>query len=176
MAATGITFISVPTEPLPTVPFILTKAVVFAQNGSNRVQTIDALDTVVFDLSQAVINGNNVEFPVSIISDDTINSLDFSLKYNQINLSYDTIIDLTTYLQSFAFYNNNDSTLRFTSYCFQAISHDTSLVSIHFNMLSAQIANADFNFANPSADVSALTPSSVSTIKSRFCFLPFASK
>lgn len=116
-----------------------------AQTSSQRIETIDSLDTVVFDLSQAVINGNYVAFPVSILSDDTIYALDFSLKYDESHITYDSIIDLTNYLQSFSFYNNNDSTLRFTSNSLQAVGKDTPLVSVRFNLLATQIVNSDFN-------------------------------
>lgn len=116
-----------------------------AQPGLQKVQTIDALDTVVFDLSQVVISGNHVTFPVSILSDDSVYALDFSLKYNQANLDFDTIIDLTNYLQSFSFFNTNDSTLRYTSSSLQAVSNDTPLVSIGFAILGTQINNADLN-------------------------------
>ena len=85
---------------------------------SNNITTnsqIDLSDTVVFDLSQAIITGTSIDIPISIISDDTINALDFSLKYDQVKFLYDSIIDLTTYLQAVSFYNSNDSTIRFTS-------------------------------------------------------------
>ena len=52
---------------------------------------IDNLDTVVFDLSQAIIVSNKVSFPVYVLSDETINSLDFSFMYNQNNLLFDSI-------------------------------------------------------------------------------------
>src|SRR5690349_12324037 len=76
--------------------------------------TIDMLDTVVFDISQSSMAGNQVSFPVYIITDDTINSLDFSLVFNETNFSLDTIINLTTYLQPV--YNLTMGTLYFTSY------------------------------------------------------------
>jgi len=116
-----------------------------AQLVAQRTQNINALDTVVFDLSQAIITGNQVSFPVSFLSDDTITSLDFSLKYNQNNLVFDSIIDLTTYMQSFSFYNNNDSTIRFTSNSLQTYTNDTELVSVRFNLLALQFNGTDLN-------------------------------
>ena len=116
---------------------------IFSQSTSQRAQTINALDTVVFDLSQSVITGNNVWFPVSILSDDTIYALDFSLKYNQNNLAYDSIINLTNYLQPFSYYNSNDSTWRFTSNSLQQITNDTPLVSVSFNLIGGLLTNSD---------------------------------
>ncbi len=104
---------------------------------------IDALDTVVFNLAKAAIAGNSISFPVSILSDDTVNALDFSFKYVHSKLRYDSISDLTNYLQPLAFYNPNDSTVRFTSNSFQRYGNDTALVKVHFTLLSGQFDAAD---------------------------------
>ena len=106
---------------------------------------IDSLDTVIFNISQAMISGNIIQCPVSILSDDTVYSLDFSLKYNMLNLSYDSVSDLTNYLQAFSFYNTTDSTLRFTSSSLQRLGNDTPLVEIRFSMLSPQLNDSDVN-------------------------------
>ena len=110
-----------------------------------KTTVIDALDTVVFDLSKATLVGNKLSFPVSILSDDTVNALDFSFKYNHAKLIYDSITDLTTYMQPLAFYNSNDSTVRFTSNSFQRYQNDTALLTIHFTVLSGQFAATDLN-------------------------------
>lgn len=123
---------------------IVTGTNLLAQGGSQSLQAINTSDTVVFDLSQAVITGNYVEFPVSMLTDDTVYSLDFSLKFNQLNLTYDSIINLTGYLQPFSFLNSNDSILRFTSYSLQSISNDTVLIKLRFTMLNTQLNQADF--------------------------------
>ena len=109
---------------------------------------IDALDTVVFDLSKAMVSGSFVEFPVSILSNDSVYSLDFWFEFNHANLSYDSIYDLTNYLQSLSYYNLSDSIVRFTSNSFQKYSEDTSLVSIRFQMLSVPLNISDFSNIN----------------------------
>ena len=111
-------------------------------NNITTISQIDLSDTVVFDLSQAIITGNTIDIPISIISDDTINSLDFSLKYDQVKFVYDSIIDLTTYLQAVSFYNSNDSTIRFTSNSFQQYATNTALVYVRFTMLLGNSINA----------------------------------
>jgi hypothetical protein len=105
--------------------------------------TIDAGDTVVFDISQSQIAGNKVSFPVYIVSDDTINALDFSLVYDEMNFSLDTILNLTTYLQPV--YNYNLGTLYFTSYSLQQIDHNANLVSIKMNMLGHYLCSDDLS-------------------------------
>ncbi len=125
------------------IQFTTTKLV--AQPTILSTQNIDQMDTVVFDLSKALLNGSSISFPVSIISDDTISALDFSFKYDHTNILYDSIIDLTGYLQSISFYNPNDSTVRFTSYSLVPVSKDTDLVTVQMTLLATQISPAFFN-------------------------------
>ncbi len=103
------------------------------------VTNIDQLDTVVFDLSQAFVVNGFVEFPVSFKTDDVIYALDFSLKYNQNKYSFDTIIDMTTYLLDNSFYNPFDSTIRFTSSSLTPIPNLTQLVKIRFDTITTSL-------------------------------------
>jgi hypothetical protein len=106
---------------------------------------IDTGDTVVFDLLHATVNGGYVQFPVYFKSDDIINAVDFSFKYNQLDFVYDSISNLTNYLQPLSYYNAVDSTVRFTSYSIQNITHDTALVSVRFNVLTGDFCSNDIN-------------------------------
>jgi hypothetical protein len=111
-----------------------------------KVSTIDIYDTVVFDLSQNIITGSSVSFPVFIMSDDIINAVDFSLKFDTLKFSFDTIFDLTTYLMESFYYNTNDFKLRFTSSSLVSIPNNTNLISVRFNMLAGvQMCAADLN-------------------------------
>lgn len=122
---------------------LLMLAMVFLSRSSFA--QVNSLDTVVFDISQAITNGSYVDVPVSFLSDDTIVAVDFSFKYNQLNFICDSIIDLTTYLQELWYYNASDSITRFTSYSLQNITNDTPLVMIRFNTLSGQLCGSDLN-------------------------------
>ncbi len=129
---------------LGTTPYLSKKKGTINHNLSlsgrvSQSSSIDQLDSVIFDLSQAVFTSNTVEIPVSIISNDTILALDFSFQYNHNNLLYDSIIDLTSYMISSSFYNTVDSTVRFTSYGTQSYGIGTSLVSIRFNLLNGVV-------------------------------------
>lgn len=151
-----------------------------------KTASIDLLDTVVFDVSNAIKNGNVISFPISILSDDTVNALDFSFKYNQTNLTYDSITDLTTYLQALAFYNPNDSTVRFTSNSFQRYVNNTPLVMVHFTLLTSQFNTSDINtikgYLNGNVCSIKLTPAISTTIgtlesnKNLFSFFPNPAK
>jgi hypothetical protein len=108
-----------------------------------KIGNIDAGDSVVFDLSQINLASSPLEVPVSIISDDTIYALDFSLKYDHNALEYDTIMDITSYLVSLSYYNTNDSTIRYTSYSLQPCDTVLPLVLVRFNLLTATFSNAN---------------------------------
>jgi hypothetical protein len=98
--------------------------------------TINALDSVVFDISQSVISPGYVEFPVSFISDDTIYAVDFSFRYNQQNFVFDSIINLNSGLVMLYNYNANDSTVRMTSYNLQPIANNNPVVNLRFQVLT----------------------------------------
>lgn len=122
--------------------FMLAGIYVFAQENKwtpPSTANIDQYDSVVFDLSQAVVANGYVEFPVYFKSDDVIYALDFSLKYNQNKYSFDTIIDMTTYLLDNSFYNPFDSTIRFTSSSLTPIPNLTQLVKIRFDTITTSL-------------------------------------
>ncbi|MGE0568811.1 MAG: T9SS type A sorting domain-containing protein, partial [Bacteroidia bacterium] len=100
---------------------------------------------VIFDLAHAVVNSNYVDVPVSITSDDQINALDFAVKYNEANLSFNSVINHNAYMQSLANYNADDQTLRFTSNSMQAYDKNQSLISVRFELNNGQFSAADVN-------------------------------
>lgn len=113
--------------------------------GENTIAGIDFLDSVVFDIAQANYSAGLVSFPIYIHSNDTVNALDFSLKFNQNNFVYDSIINLSANLQGVSYFNLADSTIRFSSYSLQPISIDTPLVTIQFQVLSGTFCVADIS-------------------------------
>jgi hypothetical protein len=123
-------------------------SVALRSNASTNTSTvINALDTLVFDMSQAVYAGDYASIPVYMITDDVVNAVDFSLKFNEATLTYDSIFVLANYLSSYSFFNINDRTLRFTSSSLQPIETNKPLVKIRFTMLNGkkQVQAADFN-------------------------------
>jgi hypothetical protein len=106
---------------------------------------IDSTDTVYFDLSKATLVGNQLTLPVGIMTNQPVNSLDFSFKYDHNLLDYDTIINLTTYLQGLSYYNTADSVVRFTSSSFTAIGVGVNLVNVNFNLLTTQVNGGNFS-------------------------------
>jgi hypothetical protein len=110
------------------------------------VTTIDPMYSIFFDVYSATVTGTTVEFPVYINSDDPINSLDFAFKFNSAQFEYDTIINLTGYIEMLSNFNINDSTVYFTSYSFtQTYTNNTPLVVVRFNILSGTFCSDDLN-------------------------------
>jgi hypothetical protein len=113
------------------------------------IRTINSGDTVVFDLTQIINEGNVVTFPVSIISDDLIQALDFSLKYNQEDFAWDDILVLpTNALSATQSFNQNDLTLRFTSFIVDFNQHydlNSPIVNVRFNVLAGVLDSSDLD-------------------------------
>ena len=106
---------------------------------SNLSFTIDELDTVVFDINSGNFNSDYMEFPVSIISDDSIYSLDFSFEFNSLNYTYDTVYPLISPIQYLAYFSEEDFRLRFTSNSFTIYPISAPVFFVGFNIL-------DFSF------------------------------
>lgn len=119
------------------------KAQNYELSFSGNPTSIDQFDTVIFDLSQYTINGQFISFPVQIKSDDIVNSVDFECKFNNQKVQYDSLIN--NYLPLFpqAYFNINDSTLRYTSYCLQFIPNLTNLSTLRFSILSGVLFASD---------------------------------
>lgn len=99
--------------------------------------SIDSLDSVFFSMNNAIYNGNHVSFPIYFNSDDLIYSFDYSFKFNQTRLAFDTITMEPAGLSLLAFfhYNPNDSTVRFTSSNLVPIANGVPIASIHFDFV-----------------------------------------
>jgi hypothetical protein len=111
----------------------------------NSDAAVDHSDSLIFDISQAIINGNQIDIPVLIHSDDTIYALDFALTYDHTILTFDSVLNATPYIQSFYYYNVSDSTLRFTSNSLHEYAIDSPLVFVRFTMNNGMMSTTDIN-------------------------------
>ena len=60
----------------------------------DRASTINSGDTVVFDFSQAVFVNGNLQFPVSIITNDPdVFALDFQFRFNTVDFTYVQVLN-----------------------------------------------------------------------------------
>ncbi len=110
-----------------------------------RAQTIDVGDTVIFDLSHASCIGNSFLVPVSFKSDDTVYAVDFSMKFDHLKITYNSIVSNYPGVNASAYFNPADSTLRLTSFSMLPMPHDTPVISVLFDVTVNTITEADFN-------------------------------
>ena len=103
---------------------------------------IDSLDTVIFDLSQAVYVANTVSFPVYFSSDDLVYAFDFALRFADSRLVYDTITlaPAGSGLLAYSFLNPADTVIRFTSSQFVALPNRQPIALIHFELANGTSA------------------------------------
>ncbi|MBK9639475.1 MAG: T9SS type A sorting domain-containing protein [Bacteroidetes bacterium] len=99
--------------------------------------SIDSADSVFFSMNNATYNGTHVSFPIYFDSDDLIYSFDYSFKFNQNRLVFDTISmePAGQPLLAFFHYNTNDSTVRFTSSHLVSIPNGVPIALIHFDFV-----------------------------------------
>ncbi|MEI6821168.1 MAG: Ig-like domain-containing protein [Bacteroidota bacterium] len=136
--------------------------------SSGTLKSLQALatDTVIFDVANAIYTSNNIQIPVLIHSPNTVNGLDFATKFNQTHIVFDTILNQTTYLDGYTYYNTTDSTLRYTatSSTGTPIQTNADLVMIQFHNLDGAINTTDLNsvtaYINGSLATIVLTTSS----------------
>jgi hypothetical protein len=112
--------------------------ILFINNACATQTNINSADTLIFNLSQATMVGNTLQFPISISSVDTIYSIDFSLKFDLIKFHYNTLIVHQSSLSATSNYNLGDSVLRFSSFSIDPIKNNISLASINFNLLAGR--------------------------------------
>ncbi len=126
-------------QPVPSsTPPLLSKLII---NGN---------DSILFDLANATITATYLDLPVYATSDDFIIAVDYALRFNTAKLTYSSNIDMTTdpTFQFFAYYNQSDLTLRFTSSSLQNVVMGAPIVKIRFTLTSpcVPITDADFTY------------------------------
>ena len=108
----------------------------FKQNGTEK---------IVFDLSPSLIHDGYIDIPVSVIGNQNINSLDFSLSFNESELTFNSIVNLNNYILSTSNINSNDRIFRFTSNSFTNYELNKPLISVRFNLNSNKFSIDDLN-------------------------------
>jgi hypothetical protein len=100
---------------------------------------------VVFDLSKATLNDGYITFPISVSSESDVNALDFSMKFDLSKLSFKSVFNHSNNMQSLAYYNDADQTLRVTSFSLQNYPKDAAIVSLRFELKNNKLSNDDLN-------------------------------
>lgn len=120
-------------------------ALLFLGISSTSLAQLDTTQNkVVFDISKHWVKSGYVDVAVSIEALVDVVSLDFSLKFEQPKLHFDTIINAVNYMQSPTyFYTASTQTLRFTSYALQNYDKNKPIVYIRFASDSSRIDTTD---------------------------------
>jgi Secretion system C-terminal sorting domain len=87
-------------------------------------------DKIVFDLSTAIANGDIISIPVSIVSDNAINALDFAMQLDS-SVTYNSIVNNIVSLTAMDNLTADDATLRFTSYSLENLDITKPVVSVN---------------------------------------------
>lgn len=116
----------------------------FATIGSGGVLRTSQSEKVVFDLTKAIVANGYADVPVSLVSDENVNSLDFAMTLNNGNLTFKEILDNTNYLNTLENVSADDNTLRFTSYSLQNYETAKSIVYVRFAMYTETLNETDF--------------------------------
>lgn len=105
---------------------------------------IDSLDVIIFNLDQAIIDGDIIEVPVFVSSDEQINALDFSMLMDTLNLDYVSVVEHVAEIQ-YAAFRASDSKFRFTSNSFSPYPMvPQKVISVRFKSLKGVVTRNDF--------------------------------
>ena len=138
-----------------------------ATDGFIKAETELATDTAVFDLAHAAYTPGFVSVPVFLKSASVINGVDFATKFNETKLQFDTVMDQTTYLDDYSYFNTTDRTIRVTATSLTggAIQANTVLFMIRFVNLDGAMSVADLDslhgYINGSATIIKVTTPAV---------------
>ena len=100
-------------------------------------------DTVVFDLSITPQPAPTIEIRVSFHSAETIQALDWAIRYNETMAVFDSLYVTLSGVQYLYYYNPFDSTLRFTSNSIIPMPPDSGFVILHFTITSGLFCSGD---------------------------------
>jgi hypothetical protein len=121
-------------------------------DGSYAAITADGLlksantnSKIIFDLPNAIVNGNTVDVPFTFASDEHVGALDFNLQFNESKLTYKGIVNVNASNEAASYYRPEDKTLRYTSFNLDAYAPNKIVASIRFETTDGTISESDLN-------------------------------
>ena len=102
-------------------------------------------DKVIFDLSNAIVNGNTVDVPVSFESSESVHAINFAFNFNEDKLTLNDVVKNTADSEMSSIYhlNENDRTLRFSAYTLNNFEAKQPVVSVRFETVNGSISAED---------------------------------
>ena len=111
-------------------------------------RTSGNFDTLVHDLGASTTIGSFITFPVYTKSQNTIYSVDFEIKFNQLNITFDTVTCLDSNISYLYYFNPNDSVLRLTSHSLIPVPSGSPIFEIKISSLNNELCQSDFQFSH----------------------------
>lgn len=104
-------------------------------------------DKVVIDLEKAIVNGKTIEVPVSFKSATPVLGLDFAMKFDESNMSFNSMVNYPSTTDALAYFHPTDRTLRFTctNVNNEVYSADKPVAYIRFETANGVIDADQFN-------------------------------
>ena len=109
----------------------------------NETENATGTYTVTFDLSKSSYSDGYLTFPINVNGPSEINSLDFAMQFEDSKLKFSGIVTHLSGMQSDAYYNAADRTLRFSSFSMQKYSTDRPVISVRFEANSNLLTKED---------------------------------
>lgn len=113
----------------------------FSTIGSNGVYRTDNSNRMVVDLGASVMNGEYVEIPVSFVSNQDVNSVDFAFSTSNSDLQIVDVRPVSPETQ--ALFNVSDNTVRFTSYSMEKLTAGTPVAIIRLRSAGNNVSSSD---------------------------------
>jgi len=115
-------------------------------NGSIKRET-SSTDKVIFDLSNARVNGNTVDVPVSFESSEEVHAIDFNFNFDETKLSLNTVLDniVDNQMSSVYHLNPSDRTLRYGAYTLNHFEAKQPIASVRFDAENGEITSDDLS-------------------------------
>ncbi len=120
----------------------------FSTVGSGGSFKLNNPGKVSIDFSKSIISEGYLDMPLQISSINTINSLDFSLLFDESLMKFESIKGLSVNMQARSNYNETDHTLRFTSYSLENLETETTILYIRFKFEGNSLSGNEISSFN----------------------------
>lgn len=113
-------------------------------DGTGTIKSVvDNGNRMIFDVANAVVNGNTVELPVSILSTSTVNNFDFAIKFNEEKLAYNEVVATSENGEVFPNLHAADRTLRVGNINMESYDLSKSVAVVRFDISKGALTAED---------------------------------
>ena len=117
----------------------------FATTNAGGVLRTSPIEKVIFDISKASKSNGFIDIPVSLSSEENINSMDFKMNINSSKLVFKEVISGSELINTLANVNEEDKKLRFTSYSLENYEKGKAIVTIRFSYDGSDLLSSDLS-------------------------------